>query len=530
MKTKLSELLNKVLVIFLIAGFMMAQSCATILNSRYQTIKVNTNSDSSTVYVDGQKIGTGKVVMAKIARDLSAKQIKVERPGYKPEYYVTQQAVSSPLKVLSWFPFMVLFFIPPSMDRGVNSFNYKPDISVENNRALSAKKVDQKFMILNDVKFDVKKEDYSSAEVTAKVYEYKLATPPRAGAKSLEDLKIDNTIFADAVNSALGELGYIDTTSKILRSNVNTTYINATVTKMKLLHVYNLKRGAATYTFANSYELTVKWEFLDKYKQVKVTQTNTVKSGLFTDGGNALFNRGSYDSQIKNAMQDAIMNSFYEVMKTKPVEDWVYSTISVDDAAKQESISLTKGTLTKDVKSSMEATTVVKTKKGFGSGCVVGAEGYILTSYHVIAGQDTATEVIFKSGDTLKATIVRVNEFADLALLKVNKQCKTTFFIDKSQEADLAQEVLAIGTPVSMELGQTVSRGVVSGIRNNEGGFKIIQTDVSVSPGNSGGPLVTRDGKFLGIVSSKIVKGGSEGLGFCTPVSVIVEQLRLKYN
>ena len=81
-----------------------------------------------------------------------------------------------------------------------------------------------------------------------------------------------------------------------------------------------------------------------------------------------------------------------------------------------------------------------------------------------------------------------------------------------------------------MELSQTVSKGIVSAIRKSGDKHTIIQTDVSVNPGNSGGPLLKLPGVFIGVVNSKISGGRIEGLGFCTPVSDVIEFLKLNVN
>ena len=84
----------------------------------------------------------------------------------------------------------------------------------------------------------------------------------------------------------------------------------------------------------------------------------------------------------------------------------------------------------------------------------------------------------------------------------------------------------AIGTPADQELGQTVTKGIVSGERQVEG-RSFIQTDVSINPGNSGGALIDKTGMLLGVVNAKIVGRGIEGIGFAIPASRMLEVLKL---
>jgi len=88
---------------------------------------------------------------------------------------------------------------------------------------------------------------------------------------------------------------------------------------------------------------------------------------------------------------------------------------------------------------------------------------------------------------------------------------------------------MAIGTPASLKLGQSVSSGIVSGKRviNIQ---EFIQTDVSINPGNCGGPLIDQNGKVIGIVVKKIVGRDYEGLGFAIPSKLAFECLNLVYE
>ena len=176
----------------------------------------------------------------------------------------------------------------------------------------------------------------------------------------------------------------------------------------------------------------------------------------------------------------------------------------------------------------MKATVTIKTGDSFGSGCVVSNDGYILSSYHVIADfKDSVIQIISNGGDTIKGIVVRTSKSADLALIKTSKTFPFAFSLLASTEIEVTDEVVAIGTPASMELSQTVSKGIVSAVRKSGDKNTIIQTDVAVSPGNSGGPLLKLPGIFIGVVNSKISGGRMEGLAFCTPVFDVITHLKL---
>jgi S1-C subfamily serine protease len=150
----------------------------------------------------------------------------------------------------------------------------------------------------------------------------------------------------------------------------------------------------------------------------------------------------------------------------------------------------------------------------------VSSSGYIISNAHVV-DDSTNLEAVFSSGLTLPLQLVRINPKADVALLKIPGSGYVPLSLDTTLVTEtIGSDVVAIGTPKDVRLGQTVTKGIISGMREFD--EKIyIQTDVSINGGNSGGPLINKKGQVVGIVTSK--RKDSEGLGFAIP---IVEGLR----
>jgi S1-C subfamily serine protease len=90
----------------------------------------------------------------------------------------------------------------------------------------------------------------------------------------------------------------------------------------------------------------------------------------------------------------------------------------------------------------------------------------------------------------------------------------------------LGDVVYIIGTPADTLLSQSVSKGVLSGQRDFDGA-EYLQTDAKVNPGNSGGALLNSKGELIGVVSSKYIGFGIEGIGFAVPISKLEEKLRV---
>lgn len=177
-----------------------------------------------------------------------------------------------------------------------------------------------------------------------------------------------------------------------------------------------------------------------------------------------------------------------------------------------------------DLSKLLEATVVIHpTEVGTGSGFFISEDGLILTAAHVVEDQKSV-RVETKAGFTLNATVLRRNNDKDTALLKVDGHNLACLNTAPSLPA-VGTDLYAVGAPMGDELKFSVSKGIVSGIRNiNDCDY--IQTDTELNPGNSGGPLVNSAGQVVGLVSWKHRQG--EALAFAVPIHTAVEALGLQ--
>ena len=170
-------------------------------------------------------------------------------------------------------------------------------------------------------------------------------------------------------------------------------------------------------------------------------------------------------------------------------------------------------------------------ENSLGSGFIIDAGGYIITSNHVIEG---AKDITVRTQDTTeyKARLVGRDSKTDLALLKVDAP-KPLPYVEwgNSDKARIGDWVLAIGNPFG--LGGTVTAGIISARDRdiNVGPYDdFIQTDAPINRGDSGGPMFDMDGKVIGIITAtNSPSGGSIGIGFALPSSLargVIAQLR----
>jgi serine protease Do len=172
------------------------------------------------------------------------------------------------------------------------------------------------------------------------------------------------------------------------------------------------------------------------------------------------------------------------------------------------------------------------TRQSLGSGFVASGDGYIVTNFHVVR---EAAAIVIRLADQseFKARLVGSDPKTDIALLKVEATGLTMLPFGNSDRLQVGEPVMAIGNPFGLD--QTVTTGIVSAKERFIGSGPyddFIQTDASVNPGNSGGPLVDTRGALVGINTAIFSQsGGSVGIGFAIPVNLakdVLVQLREK--
>jgi S1-C subfamily serine protease len=174
----------------------------------------------------------------------------------------------------------------------------------------------------------------------------------------------------------------------------------------------------------------------------------------------------------------------------------------------------------------LRATVLIQGRDRFGSGFLVTPDGLVLTAAHVANARDLSVRL--RDGTVLKAQVVRRAPAIDAALVRVAPpsdlpmQCLALNLEPKT----VGNEVYAIGSPASEKLAFSLTRGIVSGVRDFDG-RTFLQTDASISPGNSGGPLIDKQGKAAGIVSWKVAGRSVEGVAFGVPVEDALRVLAL---
>jgi serine protease Do len=216
------------------------------------------------------------------------------------------------------------------------------------------------------------------------------------------------------------------------------------------------------------------------------------------------------------------------------INDYEKMIIEVYNRVKASVVMITTDTLVEEFDFFSGAS--LRNIQGLGSGVVFRQDGYILTNKHVVGGVDgrkvSQISVVLANGKSFRAKIIGVDSQSDLAVLKIdNPNLAAPVWADSGQ-VRVGQTAIAIGNPLTENLQNTVTVGVVSAIgrelnvSNGELEVPMIQTDASINPGNSGGPLINSRGEIIGI--NTVVAAKSQGIGFSIPgntVKTVANQL-----
>ncbi len=156
-----------------------------------------------------------------------------------------------------------------------------------------------------------------------------------------------------------------------------------------------------------------------------------------------------------------------------------------------------------------------------GSGFIVRADGAVVTNYHVISN---AADITIKAGSKVLRVegFLHIDQANDVVILKADGKGLPTLKIGNLSQANIGEKVYVIGSPKGLE--NTISDGILSGIRELTSEKKVLQISAPISPGSSGGPVFNERGEVLGIATF-LLEGG-QNLNFAMPASLIQNYIR----
>jgi S1-C subfamily serine protease len=179
------------------------------------------------------------------------------------------------------------------------------------------------------------------------------------------------------------------------------------------------------------------------------------------------------------------------------------------------------GGVSKNAKALLSAVVTIDSGHATGSGFYISRDGYLLTNVHVV-GSAKYVKVKLAEGHSLVGEVVKTDGARDVALVKTDSSPSTVMPI-RDKGVQIGEEVFAIGSPFGEVLSGTLTRGVVSGLREIDH-HNFVQSDAAINRGNSGGPLLDATGSVVAIANMK----ASDGIALFIPIGEALDKLGLK--
>ncbi|MCA1612468.1 MAG: S1C family serine protease [Acidobacteria bacterium] len=257
--------------------------------------------------------------------------------------------------------------------------------------------------------------------------------------------------------------------------------------------------------------LTVDWQVFSYRSKSVVLKETTSGTGLFP---------GAVDEPGEEVISRAFVSAARGLAANARFHDLISGGGEPRARAEQAPIpisyvtSIARSTASVEsvVSDSRMSVVTVLAGNSMGSGFVISRDGFLLTSQHVI-GESRYVKVRFVTGREVNGDVVRADRVRDVALIKLENDVYPFLPLGQSSGVQPGADVFAIGTPLSENFAQTVTKGIVSGYGEDDG-LRVLRSDVSIHQGNSGGPLLDRWGMVVGLsVSGYILMPDGVGVG-----------------
>lgn len=507
--------MKSIIYSFLILFF--ASSCATILTPHYQDIVIKTNDKSAKVFIDDSLVGSGEHLTAKVKRDGSIKEIKICTDSHEDKIEAIPQAFRPVTFALSIVPFGLLMGLPPVLDVGKRAYNYPYIVNIESYH-VKYKKPENSYSIDNSsVQFNL-----SSKDIITKYAKYRVYHRKNGDISSIEDFHsksaekyLNEDLWKFSLDCVLINKQYINPNKEIFKSN-----IHLKVVVDSLEHDCINAIGSRD---VNLFKANTEWIVTNQYSEILYTKKIWVKSDVCAESYYYNENNPFQDPAFRQVSQ-SLFNAGLSILHQDP--KFLEAIRIKEEKIFDQPYIISQKKVAQSIEEVVDATVIIKTDVGHGSGFYIGEKGEIVTNYHVV-GEADSVKVIKNDGTVVIGKVIRKSQKYDLALIQTSEIQNVVVPVKKNKEWEFGDEIFIVGTPLSTDLSQTVMNGVISGERKKDG-VSLIQTDASLNAGISGGPMVDVDGHLIGVVSSKISGSNIEGIGFAIYVNSLVEGINLK--
>lgn len=280
--------------------------------------------------------------------------------------------------------------------------------------------------------------------------------------------------------------------------------------------------------------------YLKLFWQTLAPEQNKVVFEATTEGI-AHSSSGSEASSLSELLQRAFRSAtkqllaepgFLQAARTLPDPSFLASTTPAPDVGAATSLDpLTleapmpmSSRLSDHMTEARAGVATVVAERGSGSGFFISRQGYLLTNAHVV-GNASFVRIKLTTGRELVGEVLRRDAARDIALIKTELGGFVPLPL-RAEEVPIGEEVFALGSPLGETFNTSVTRGVLSGLREFEG-QSFLQSDVAILPGNSGGPLLDSQGRVVGVTVAGLGAKGLAGMNFFIPIRDALNRLKV---
>lgn len=491
---------------------LLLPGCASMMNSGKQSLTINSNPQGALVYENGAEVGTTPYKYTYDKPEGGAVNLELRKEGHEHRVFEITPQQKSGVLLLDALLLNIPYYLGDSKSTAIYAFPQE-EFSVN---------------LYKDLPAEQQHKDLPIVTLENRI-------PAGTGFGSIgsrrlnnESRELDDLDYPDQLTSSFGQglrNTWIEPHSVRLATQKGDEEVRAA--KMYLRPVIkgvDMKLTEVDNRVFGTVDLDMEWKFMSGVVKDSVLFTfakrttypvfaesaRDVLSLAAKDAARQLVDEAGLAERMGRSYDAGLVSSKGSIVQLRTPKPIPFN------GRKEMLSALVKGVVT------------VETSDGHGSGFLVTNDGYLLTNAHVVE-DDATVKVKFQQGFTLDGTVVKVNKDFDIALIKTPGSDLPALSIGDDAGLQLGEEIFAIGTPLDEKLGQTVTRGIMSGRREFEG-RSFLQTDVSINPGNSGGPLIDETGKVVGVATLKVSGTGVQGIGFGVPMSKAIEMLNLEFN
>ena len=281
--------------------------------------------------------------------------------------------------------------------------------------------------------------------------------------------------------------------------------------------------GFGNWDAKGSMRMSVEWQVFSPARRKLIGKIETSGSAILDnasdDAGYELLSQ-SYGVAVNNLLAK---NDFYELVEKS-------SGLSAGPDTSNAQLINNYPNNYKSLESALDAakksTVVIRTASAHGSGFAIGDGDFVLTNSHVVGEANNVT-LVTQDGLEINGLVHSVSRERDIAIIKINAVKLPALHINAAVPSSGAR-VFAVGAPLDETLSGSVTSGIISGARLMDG-LSWIQSDVAISGGNSGGPLLDQNGSVIGIATAGFMSGGSQvGLNLFIPINSALSHMNLK--